>query len=94
MKIAVAAVLGLGVLAAWLAVAAYMRLRTPLQRLHALSFLNAVSGSCFLIGVWLSDGASTRALKSVLIWVMMLLVGALLAQGSARMLLLREQERR
>ncbi|MGH8141972.1 MAG: monovalent cation/H(+) antiporter subunit G [Steroidobacteraceae bacterium] len=91
--VAVRVLLALALCCAWLGMIAFARLRTPLERMHVVTFVNLTSGSAVVLAVWLADGASARAWKCLLIWAVMLLSGALLAHASGRALLLRERRR-
>lgn len=88
------ALLALAVLIAWVAALGFARLRTPLERLHVVTFLNIVLGATLLLAAGITDGPSVRMLKSVLMWVGILLSGALLSHACARTLRLRDAERR
>ncbi len=85
--------LALGVFAAWLAALGFARLRTPLERLHAITFLNAVAGAALVAAAFITEGSSTRPWKSVLLWALLLLSGGLLAHATGRALLIRDAER-
>jgi multicomponent Na+:H+ antiporter subunit G len=94
MSIVVDILLGLGVLAAWLATAAFIRLRTPLERIHAVTFLNVVAGLLIVAAAILTDGLTSRSLKCALLLVAVLAIGALLSQVTGRALHVRQGERR
>lgn len=81
--------LGLTVLSAWLGCAGLLRLRTALERLHCVAFVNAASGFFVTVAVFVQDGLSDRALKTLLILLIVLLVGAAATHAAARALLLR-----
>lgn len=93
MSVAVAITLALGVASAWLGALALLRL-PALARLHAVSFVNVAAGGAFTIAAWLSEGATSRTGKALLIWVVMLLTGALSAHVTGRTIFLRGGERR
>jgi multisubunit Na+/H+ antiporter MnhG subunit len=86
--------LAAAVLASWLAAAAFMRLNTPFERLHAVAFVNVVTGAAIAFAAAASDGASSRTFKCFAIWAAMVLFGALLTHVSARALHFRDGERR
>ena len=86
--------LGIAVAAAWLGALAYIRLRTPFERLHVVTFVNVVTGGAVTVAAFLAEGVTGRSLKIALIWVVTMLVGALLSQVSGRTLNLRDGERR
>jgi multicomponent Na+:H+ antiporter subunit G len=94
MTIAVDVLLALGVLAAWFATAAFIRLRTPLERIHAVTFLNVVAGLLIVAAAILTDGLTSRSLKCALLLVAVLAIGALLSQVTGRALHVRQGERR
>lgn len=75
--------------AAWLGVAAFFRLRTALDRIHCVTFVNATAGMALTLAAFISDGASDRALKILLFTVVSLLIGASLSHATGRALLLR-----
>ena len=81
--------LGVAVLAVWLGCAGFARLRAPLDRLHCVAFVNAVAGLALTVLGFVADGASTRALKILLITAVSLVGGAALSHATGRALLLR-----
>jgi multicomponent Na+:H+ antiporter subunit G len=89
----VAMVLAFGVASVWLGAAALLRLR-PLGRLHAVSFVNGAAGGAVTLAAWLTDGATSRTGKALLVWVVLLLTGALSAHVTGRAIFLRGGERR
>lgn len=78
------------VLAAWLGCAGFARLRTPLDRMHCVAFVNATSGLALTIAAFVADGLSARALKILLIAGLGLLAGAAMSHAIGRSLLLRD----
>ena len=88
------ALLALAVVIAWIGALAFARLRTALERLHVVTFLNIVLGATLLVAAGMTDGASARVLKIGLMWLAILLSGALLSHACARTLRLRNVERR
>ncbi len=88
-QFAIDALLALGVLAAWLACAGFARLRSPLDRMHCVAFVNATSGVCVLAAAALTEGATTRVFKILLILGISLLAGAAMSHATGRALLLR-----
>jgi len=92
--IAVALLLGVAVCGGWLAAIAFLRLETPIERLHAVTFVNVAVGGMVMLAACLSDGFSPRAIKCVGIWLVAMLGGALLSFRTARALHLRGGERR
>ena len=89
MKLAAEILLGLGVLAAWLGCAGFARMRSPLDRMHCVAFVNATSGVCVLLAAALTEGPTTRVFKILLIVGIGLLAGAAMSQATGRALLLR-----
>lgn len=92
MSILAAALLVTGVLSAYLGALALFRL-SPLGRLHAVSFVNTVGGGAVTLAAWLCDGATSRTGKALLIWVILMLAGALSAHVTGRAIHLRGGER-
>ena len=80
--LAVELLLGLGVLAAWLAAFGLWRMRAPLDRLHLVTFLAAGPGFAFLLAALVEEGVAARPLK-------LLLVGAGLAHAAGSALVRR-----
>lgn len=88
-RVALDGLLGLAVLSAWLGCAGFLRLRTALDRLHCVAFVYATTGTLLTAAAFVSDGASDRALKILLLTVVGLLTGAAMSQATGRALLLR-----
>jgi multisubunit Na+/H+ antiporter MnhG subunit len=65
------------VLAGWLGVVGFLRLRAPLDRLHCAAFVNAAGGLLLILAALAADGFSDRTGKIVL------LVAANLCGGAA-----------
>jgi len=93
-SLAVDCTLAAAILAAWLGAIAFGRLATPLERVHAVTFINVVVGGAFVLAAFLSEGVTVRTLKCALIWLVMLPMGALLSHATGRALHLRDGERR
>lgn len=85
----VAALLGLAVLVAWLGAAGFARLRSPLDRLHAITFVAVGSGAALALAALVSDGLSTRFIKIVLLDCVCLISGAVSAHAVGRALAVR-----
>ena len=62
MNPAAAGLLAFAVLTAWVTTIAFLRLRTPLERLHAITFFNIVAGGAITAAVIISDGFTGRTL--------------------------------
>jgi multicomponent Na+:H+ antiporter subunit G len=80
----VGVLLALTVLAAWLGVAGFMRLRDPLDRVHCVAFVNAVAGAGLTLAAFCADGFSDRALKILAILMVNLLAGAAISHVTGR----------
>lgn len=93
MKSACVVLLGFAVLTVWLSVIAYFRLRTPLQRIHVVTFVNITSVGLIAAAALLNDGFSARSLKCLLIWLVTLPIGALLSHVTGRALYIRDCNR-
>lgn len=94
MSVATGALLALAVLLAWLGTAAFLRLRTPFERLHVVTFLNVTAIGTVMIAAFVADGISSRSLKCAVIWLATLASGALVSHVTGRALHLREGEHR
>ena len=68
--------IALMVTVAWLAAAGFARLRTPLDRLHCVTFVNAGCGLALLVASLVEDGFSNRTGNILLVVVLSLLGGA------------------
>jgi multicomponent Na+:H+ antiporter subunit G len=91
--VAVDALLALAVLACWLGAAGFARLRSPLDRLHCVTFVNVAAGLAVFLAAFVADGPSHRVLKIGMLIAAVLFVGAALAHASGRALLLRTTQR-
>jgi len=74
----------LAVASAWIGCLGFLRLRDPLDRLHCVTFCNVVSGFMLLLAALLNDGAASRPLKILLIWVITIIAGALTSHATGR----------
>ena len=88
------ALLAAAVVLAWIAVAGFLRLRTPFEYVHAVTFANVTVIGLIVIAAFVTDGISSRSLKCALIWLVAVTAGALLSHATGRALYLREGERR
>jgi multicomponent Na+:H+ antiporter subunit G len=77
----------MAVAAAWLGTLGFARLRTAIDRLHCVTFVNVVSGLGVVLAAVLSDGISIRWGKIVLILALNLIGGAAISHVTARALL-------
>ncbi|MFC0410137.1 monovalent cation/H(+) antiporter subunit G [Roseomonas elaeocarpi] len=87
------ALLLLTVAATWLGALGAARLRTPMERLHAVTFVNIAAGTALLLAALVSDGFSARVLKVALIVVLSWATGAALSHATGRALVRREAGR-
>lgn len=83
--------LWVAVLNAWLGVAGFTRLRTTLDRLHCVTFVNAASGGALFFAVFAHDGFSVRLIKFAFLLLSTLVGGAVLSHATGRALWLRER---
>lgn len=88
-RIVIEALLTVMVLSAWLGCAGFARLRSPLDRMHCVTFVNATSGTALVIIGFVADGPSDRAFKILLVAGVSLLAGAAMSHATGRALLLR-----
>lgn len=77
------------VVSVWLGTLGFVRLRNTLDRLHCVTFVNAVCGLCIVIAAFVSDGLADRPLKILVLAVVTLLNGAGLSHATGRALWLR-----
>ncbi|WP_428485700.1 monovalent cation/H(+) antiporter subunit G [Rhodopila sp.] len=89
MTFAIQGLLVVIVLAVWLGCVGFMRLRSPLDRMHCVAFVNTTAGTALVLAAFLSDGISVRALKILLIIGISLLAGAAMSHAVGRALVLR-----
>ena len=94
MTILVGVLLSIGIVCALVAAVAFLRLATPLEKLHAGGFLAVASGAAIVLAGIATDGLTGRALKLVLIFVALLFTGAVSNHAVARALHIRGGDRR
>ncbi|HET8997942.1 MAG TPA: monovalent cation/H(+) antiporter subunit G, partial [Acetobacteraceae bacterium] len=82
--IAVSLLLAVLVLLLWLAAWGFARLRTPYDRIHCTSFATLAAAVPLVLVAFVSDGASDRACKILLLAALMLVSGATLAHATGR----------
>lgn len=92
MKIAADALIAAAIAAAWLGAIAFVRLRTPLERLHVVTFVNVAALGLIVVAAFLTDGVTTRSLKCACVYLFTLGGGALLSHATARALHFRTGE--
>lgn len=85
--------LALLVFAAWLGAISFARLRDPLDRIHCVTFVNAVCGLLLLMAAALTDGPSDRLLKILLMVGANLVTGAAISHVTGRAILQRGTKR-
>jgi len=74
------------VCATWLGCLGFARLRTPLDRIHCVAFVNVAAGVALTIAAFVADGPSTRAFKILLATVVTMGSGAALSHATGRAL--------
>lgn len=94
MQLAVTVLLSLAVAAVWLASLAFLRLKTPMDRLHCASFVTLTAGAFVLAAVAAQDGLSPRTFKTLFLLVAAACVSAASAHAVGRALQLRDAEER
>lgn len=81
------------VFAAWLGAVGFARLRDPVDRIHCVTFVNAVCGLLLLMAAALTDGPSDRLLKILLMVGVNLVAGAAISHVTGRAILQRRARR-
>lgn len=84
----------LSIAAALLGAVAFHRLPSPLERLHAGSFVAVAAGAPLVVAGFLSEGFTGRTLKLAVIVAILIVSGALTNHAVARALLYRGGQRR
>ena len=82
--------LAAAVLSAWLGCLAAIRMRSALDRLHAVAFVNAACGAFVAAAGLLTDGVSTRSVKLACLALFVLVTSAAVSHAVGRALLLRD----
>jgi monovalent cation/proton antiporter MnhG/PhaG subunit len=85
--------LGLAVVAAWLAALGLVRLRSPYARLHMAGYAGVVSGLFVTLAVIASDPLSAASLKALIIYAALVFNGAVLTHAIGRAMRLRDVSR-
>lgn len=85
--------LALAVLCAWIGCFGALRLRTALDRLHAVAFTNAAAGVLVAAAAFLADGISTRSVKLACLVAFVLVTGSAISHAAGRALALRDGPR-
>lgn len=86
----IAILLALAVAATWLSAIALLRMPRALDRFHAVSFLNIVTGVTLTGAAFAADGISGRSLKILFMMALLVGFGSVLTHAAGRALLLRE----
>lgn len=79
------------VLSIWLGVAGFTRLRTALDRLHCVTFVNVAGGGALFFAVFAHDGFSVRLIKLGFLLLSALVGGTVLSHATGRALWMRER---
>jgi len=79
------------VLASWLGTVGFLRLRTPLQRLHCVTFVTVAACTCLLLAALAAEGPTLRVGKLCLLLVVMLAAGAGTSHAIGRAVLIRDR---
>ena len=88
-RFAIDALLIAAVLCAWLGCLGFARLEAPLDRLHAVAFVNWTTIVAVTLAALAADGLSNRACKLLLTTAVVLLVGAAASHAAGRALVAR-----
>ena len=91
MKLAADFLLVVMVAAAWLGAFGFARLRGALDRVHCLTFVNAVCGGTLLLASVLDDGLTDRVAKILLIVGLNLVAGSAVSHVTGRMIMQRNE---
>jgi multisubunit Na+/H+ antiporter MnhG subunit len=92
--VAIDTFLVLAVLSAWVACWGFLHCRTALARLHWVAFANAVTGTAVTVAVWVQDGASDRALKTLAIYAALVVAGSATTHAAGRAIFTRRERKR
>ena len=91
MNVVLAILLVLAVAAAWLGAIGLWRLRTALARLHCATFVTVAGGLALTACVFVTDGASSRAWKSLGLLSLLLIIGSATTHALGRALVTRRE---
>ena len=94
MSVALDLALALLVGASWLSALAFLRLKTPMQRLHCSAFVTIAGGFFLFVAVALQDGATSRTFKTAILVLTATVVSAASTHAVGRALQLRDAEER
>lgn len=87
---AVAILLGITVLSVWLGCLGFVRLRTPLDRLHCATFVSVAGGISLTLAVLVQDGLTSRSWKTSALLLLTLFVGSATSHAVGRAIYLRD----
>lgn len=87
----VAILLGSSVLCSWIAVLGALRLRSALDRLHAVTFVYVAGLGPVVAAGFVQEGVTERTLKLLFLFVALLFGGAAVTHALARAIATREE---
>ena len=82
--------LAVAVLSVWLGCFGALRLRSALDRLHVVAFVNAVGGIAIAAAAFIDEGVTTRSVKLAALVVLVLVTGSAVNHAAGRALMLRD----
>lgn len=85
-RVVIDGLLALVVLTAWLGCIGFARLRSALDRVHCVAFVNTAAGTALTVAAFVADGGSSRAFKILLVACLSLLAGAAMSHATGRAL--------
>ena len=85
--------LAASVVAAWLGCLGFLRLRSELDRLHCITFVNVTAAPMIVAAAFFAEGVTPRTVKLAALAVMLLLTGAAMSHAAGRALALRDGPR-
>lgn len=94
MSVILGILLVLGSAAAWLGAIGMLRLQTALARLHCATFVTVAGGLAMTASVFVSDGASSRAWKSLGFFLMLLIIGSATSHALGRAIVTRREAKK
>ena len=90
MSVTIDLCLAFAVTAVWIGCFGALRLRSALDRLHAVTFTNAAAGLLVAAAAFLADGISARSVKLACLIVFVLVTGSAVSHAAGRALALRD----
>ena len=82
--------LAVAVASVWLGCFGALRLRSALDRLHAVAFVNAAGGIAIAAAAFVDEGVTTRSVKLAALVVVVLVMGSAVNHAAGRALMLRD----